>query len=231
MAGKFIVLEGGEGAGKSTQLQMLFAWLQNAGVVRELFNRGFISDIVLTREPGGTPLGYEIRHLLLDCEATLDERHNAEPIAPHTELLLYAADRTQHVHHFLNPHLKNNALVLCDRYTDSTVAYQGYGRGLDLEMIDTLNTIATGGLQSDLTLWLDIDVDAGLARTRQRGKADRIELNHHTFHKNVRRGFQTLAQEHPDRIVRIDASQDVERVAWDIQRVMSVKLEEWYGRW
>lgn len=233
MTGKLIVFEGGEGAGKTTQIQRLLTWLQNSALIRRLLSQGSISEIVATREPGGTSLGRDIRHLLLGHgTATVAEGNNAEPeaIAPQTELLLYAADRAQHVQQFLRPHLENNALVLCDRFTDSTIAYQGYGRGLDLEVIETLNTIATDGLQSDLTLWLDMDVDEGLARTQKRGHADRMEKNHRTFHEKVRQGFQSLALQYPLRMVRIDASQDVEAVAAAIRGVVGRRLGEWYGR-
>jgi len=225
MPGKLIVFEGGEGAGKTTQIQTLYAWLQAEPMLKPLLNQALISEIVTTREPGGSPLGKAIRSLLLEYEPQAPQ----EAIAPQTELLLYAADRAQHVQQFLRSHLESNALILCDRYTDSTVAYQGYGRELDLGMIEALNRIATGGLQSDLTLWLDMDVDAGLARTRQRGQADRMEKNHHTFHENVRRGFQALARSNPQRITRIDASQDVQTVARQIQEVVREKFREWYG--
>ena len=225
MPGKFIVFEGGEGAGKTTQIQTLYAWLQDQPIIHHLRVQGIILDILITREPGGSQLGKDIRHLLLDyTPQSIDDA-----IASQAELLLYAADRAQHVEQFLIPHLEKNALILCDRYTDSTVAYQGYGRGLDLNLIQTLNHIATGGLQSDLTLWLDTDADVGLARTHKRGQADRMEKNDHTFHQNVRRGFQTLAQEHTHRIVQIDANQDVQAVSDAIQSVVMQRLKDWYS--
>lgn len=225
MPGKFIVFEGGEGAGKTTQIQTLYAWLQEQSIIHHLRAQNIISDILITREPGGSQLGKDIRHLLLDyTPQSLDDA-----IAPQAELLLYAADRAQHVEQFLIPHLEKNALILCDRYTDSTVAYQGYGRGLDLNLIRTLNHIATGGLQSDLTLWLDMDVEAGLSRTRKRGQADRMEKNDHTFHENVRQGFQMLAQEHSARITRINANQDIQTVSGAIQSVVMQRVKDWYS--
>ena len=225
MPGTFIVFEGGEGAGKTTQIQALYNGLQSHPLVHELRDKSLISGIMMTREPGGSHLGKAIRHLLLNHVPQSDD----DGIAPETELLLYAADRAQHVQQCLIPNLAKNVLILCDRYVDSTVAYQGYGRGLDHDIIRTLNQIATGGLQSDLTLWLDIDVEAGLARTRQRGLVDRMEKNDRPFHENVRRGFQTLAQEHPQRIVRIDADRDMHAIANEIQSVVIQKLMQWYG--
>ncbi|MEO1521402.1 MAG: dTMP kinase [Cyanobacteria bacterium J06633_2] len=226
MVGKLIVFEGGEGAGKTTQITALHTWLQTDSWVQTLLEKKRISDICVTREPGGSELGQAIRHLLLDYVPASD--HAA--IAPPTELLLYAADRAQHVEQYLRHHLTQNALILCDRYTDSTVAYQGYGRELDLQLIHTLNQIATGGLQPDLTFWLDLDVEAGLSRTRKRGQADRMEKNDQAFHQRVRTGFQALAHEHPHRIKRIDANRNVDAIAGEIQTVLRQKLMEWYDR-
>jgi dTMP kinase len=226
MPGKFLVFEGGEGAGKTTQIQALHDWLRKDAFVQQLLDRQQISDIVVTREPGGSELGKAIRHLLLDYAPQSD----AGAIAPQTELLLYAADRAQHVEEYLHHHLDRNALIVCDRYTDSTVAYQGYGRTLDLSLIHTLNRIATRGLEPDLTFWLDLDVHVGLSRTRQRGAADRMEKNDVAFHERVRQGFQDLASDHPDRIVRIDANQAIDAVSNDIRTVMQQKLGEWYGQ-
>ncbi|NET49120.1 MAG: dTMP kinase, partial [Merismopedia sp. SIO2A8] len=145
-----------------------------------------------------------------------------------TELLIYAADRAQHVHECLQPHLEQGHIVLCDRYTDSTIAYQGYGRGLDRGLIDQLNAIATDGLQSDLTLWLDLDVEVGLSRTQKRGVADRIEQSDLDFHRRVQQGFQELAQTYPQRIVRIDASGTPDEVAEQIEEVVRDRLQQWF---
>ncbi|MDB9312440.1 dTMP kinase [Spirulina sp. CS-785/01] len=188
MTGKFIVFEGGEGAGKTTQIQYTEQWLKQ--------QCGEDFPVLVTREPGGTDLGQHLRHLLLE-QGSPQSR---------TELLLYAADRAQHVEEILKPALSQGTVILCDRYTDSTIAYQGYGRGLDLDLIQTLNFIATGGLESHLTLWLDVPVPVGLDRAQQRGKRDRIEQTHLNFHHRVHQGFLTLSQQHPHRITRINAN-------------------------
>lgn len=209
MDGKLIVFEGIEGCGKTTQLERSRHWLTT---IQE-------ADVIPTREPGGTPLGGEIRKLLLHSDD--------EPIHDRTELLLYAADRAQHVEQFLRPHLERGALILCDRYTDSTIAYQGYGRGLDLNLIDQLNQVATGGLQSDLTIWIDIDVELGFERMKQRGKRDRIEQASIEFHQRVRMGFAKLAEENGDRIVRIEGSGSELHVAELVKAAISQALTRW----
>lgn len=222
MSGQFIVFEGGEGCGKTTQIVQLQEWLHTSGILAQLLASGFLSQLITTREPGGTVLGREIRQLLL---------HHAietEAMVDRTELLLYAADRAQHVETVLRPHLATGALILCDRYTDSTIAYQGYGRQLDRTLIDQLNQIATRGLTSDLTLWLDVDVEIGLARAQRRGTIDRMEKSEQAFHQRVRQGFAELADCHPDRIVRVDASPDARTVALQIQAIVQQKLGEWY---
>jgi dTMP kinase len=214
-SGKFIVFEGGEGCGKTTQLQLTQAWLQHSNWRKSWPN------LVVTREPGGTDLCRQIRQVLL-------EPHD-EMMDPKTELLLYAADRAQHVAHCLRPALAAGALVLCDRYTDSTVAYQGYGRGLDQALIHQLNQIATQGLQPDLTLWLDLDVEIGLGRAQERGKRDRIEQADLSFHQAVRQGFKSLAEAEPNRVVRIDASADVETVAKVVRGAIEERFQGWFG--
>jgi dTMP kinase len=145
------------------------------------------------------------------------------------ELLLYAADRTQHVEEVIKPALAQGCWVLCDRFIDSTVAYQGYGRGLDLALIDELNQVATGGLVPDLTLWLKLDAATGLARTRQRGAADRIEQADLAFHRRVQQGFEALAAQHPERIVAIDATGSVDAVAAEIFAVVERYWQQWYA--
>lgn len=212
MNGKLIVFEGVEGAGKSTEMQRLIHWLQ-----AKCFN---IGGWVATREPGGTELGKELRSLLL-------EQRSDELVSDRAELLMYAADRTQHVETFIRPKLAIGTMVFCDRFTDSTIAYQGYGRGLDLGLIQQLNDIATGGLQSDLTFWLDIDVEAGLARVSARGKRDRMEQANLEFHQRVQQGFTDLARQNPDRIVRINADRTEDEVAQEIQTIFSAKLAAW----
>ncbi len=222
MAGRLIVFEGGEGGGKTTQLERSRQWLEASGWLELLQNKGLAHQIVVTREPGGTELGLQLRQLLLN-------HAGQEPMQDRTELLMYAADRAQHVDGFLRPHLENNGIILCDRYTDSTIAYQGYGRGLDQVLITQLNQIATNGLQSDLTLWLNLDVDTGLARTRRRGTADRIEQSDRAFHQRVQQGFTELAQQYPERIVPIDATQPEDQVAAQIQTTLHTWFSRWYG--
>lgn len=212
MKGKFIVFEGVEGAGKTTQMQRLIHWLQ-ASYVQKV-------RLVATREPGGTELGQGLRHLLL-------KQDPGECVSDRAELLMYAADRAQHVETFLKPELSKGTIVLCDRFTDSTIAYQGHGRGLNLHLIKQLNEIATGGLESDLTLWLDINVEAGLARVRARGDRDRIEQADLQFHKRVQQGFAELAESNKSRIFRINADRAEDEVAQEIQAIVSDKLEAW----
>ncbi|HEY9747407.1 MAG TPA: dTMP kinase [Allocoleopsis sp.] len=221
MQGRLIVFEGVEGSGKTTQIRRSQQWLQASQWFQALQTQNFAPAILVTREPGGTALGSDLRQLLLGYQGP-------EQIQNRAELLLYAADRAQHVEGYLKPQLAQGAIILCDRYTDSTVAYQGYGRGLDLSLIDQLNQAATGGLASDLTLWLDVDAEVGLARMRQRGQADRMERANLAFHQRVQQGFQALHQQYPERIVRIDASQDETAVAEQIQQVLSQRLTQWY---
>lgn len=204
MSGKFIVFEGVEGAGKTTQIQQTAAWLQQQS--------GGDKSVITTREPGGTKLGQRIRQVLLeDPDIQIDNR---------AELLLYAADRAQHIKSIIEPQLALGNIVLCDRFTDSTIAYQGYGRGFDLDEIDRVNQLATGGLNSDLTIWLDLDVSIGLQRVAQRGKPDRMERATIDFHQRVQQGYQELAKSYPDRIVRIDANQPEAIVQAAIQAIL-----------
>lgn len=227
MSGRLIVFEGVEGCGKTTQLQRSQEWLQSLPSYTSppLVGRSPSPklSVVVTREPGGTELGLCLRRLLL-LEA------GGEPIQDRAELLLYAADRAQHVEELLKPTLALGAIILCDRYTDSTIAYQGYGRGLSFSLIDQLNSIATGGLKSDLTLWLDVDVEVGLARKRGRGDADRIEQETIAFHRRVQQGYTELSQAHPERIVRVDASLSEAAVQEQIQEILSQRLTQWYER-
>lgn len=240
MWGKLIVFEGSEGSGKTTQLRRSRSWLIESGWAARLPPASIDSKqkVIVTREPGGTALGVKLRDLLLG-------NTTSEELAIHerAELLLYAADRVQHVEGLLKPHLAQGALVLCDRYTDSTMAYQGYGRGLSLELIEQVNAIATGGLTCDLTLWLDLDVEVGLTRIQNRihprfspekeagglgSVLDRIEQIDLNFHQRVRQGFRALAQQHPERIVRIDANQSEAAVTEQIQTILSQRFHGWY---
>lgn len=205
MAGKLIVFEGVEGCGKTTQIQKSHQWLQNT------FPQ---AQVIVTREPGDTQLGLGLRQLLL-------AKTTAYSICELAELLLYAADRAQHVEEVLKPHLQKGAIILCDRYTDSTIAYQGYGRGLDRKIIDQLNLLATGGLESNLTLWLDVDVKISLLRIKRRGtREDRIEQADVRFHQRVQAGYTQLAKANPEIIKRVDASLSEVTVQAQIQSIL-----------
>ncbi|MEM9925758.1 MAG: dTMP kinase [Cyanobacteria bacterium P01_D01_bin.50] len=210
MNGKLVVFEGVEGCGKTTQMQLCGEWLQSRGV-----------SALTTREPGGTQLGLNLRDLLL-------ENSKNQAITATTELLLYAADRSQHVEQELLPNLKSGKIILCDRYIDSTIAYQGYGRNLDMNLINQLNSIATLGLKSDLTLWLDLDVELGMARKRKNGDiADRIEQEKIEFHRRVQKGYKELQRTYPQRIMQIEANLNKEEVQKQIQQILTSKLQEW----
>ena len=206
MSGKLIVFEGVEGCGKTTQMQRCFQWLESLNI-----------SVILTREPGGTELGKDLRALLL-------EKSPSKPVGEVTELLLYAADRSQHIEEELRPNLTIGKFILCDRYTDSTIAYQGYGRGLNMNLIHQLNQIATGGLESDLTIWLDVDVEVGLSRKRGQAKLDRIEQETITFHRRVQQGYTELAASNPSRIVRIDGNDSQDIVQKSIQEILQQRL-------
>jgi dTMP kinase len=194
--GRFVVLEGIDGCGKTTQLQALRQWLPSSGLMAPG------ASLVLSREPGGTALGQALRELLLHPP------QGVQPL-PRAELLLYAADRAQHVEALLLPALEAGDWVLCDRFTGSTAAYQGYGRGLSLALIDTLESLATGGLQADLTLWLDVSL-AESRRRRGGQPADRIEATGEVFMSRVADGFATLAAQRG--WIRIEAGQPVAAV-------------------
>ena len=175
--GLFITLEGPEGGGKSTQARRLAEWLRSLG-----------RRVVLTREPGGDPLAEGVRALLQNPDLAL---------APRAEVLLFLAARAQHVDHVILPALREGAVVVCDRFSDSTIAYQCYGAGQPLESVCALNHFATGGLEPDLTLVLDVDVRLGLQR---QGEWTRMELRGEEFHQRVRAGFLRVAEAHPQRI-------------------------------
>ena len=199
--GRFITVEGGEGVGKSTNIDFLC----------DLVRRHSLK-VLRTREPGGTPTAERIRELLLE--------HGDEPL-PHTaELLLFFAARSLHVENLIRPALEAGTWVICDRFTDTTRAYQGAGRGLDRERIETLARWVHPGLAPDLTLLLDAPDTIGLGRAERRGEADRMESEARHFHGKVREGYLQLAAAEPDRIVVIDASRALTDVQADIERAM-----------
>jgi dTMP kinase len=190
MKGVFITLEGIEGTGKSTQVKLLSDALRDKGY-----------SVIQTEEPGGTAISVKIRELLLSLES--------QGIQPVTELLLYNASRVQHVQEVIMPAMQRGDIVIADRFSDSTVAYQGYGRGIPLEIIESIDRIATGGLKPDVTILIDLDVRTGLTRNREANKIDRLEREDISFHERVRKGFLTLAEQEKERFVKIDGSADI----------------------
>lgn len=204
LPGTLIALEGGEGAGKSTQARLLVDWLHATGH----------ADVVVTREPGATPLGARLRALLLEGEA----------VSPRAEALLYAADRAHHVDTVIRPALERGAVVVTDRFVDSSLAYQGAGRTLSTEEVARISRWATGGIRPDLVLLLDVDPRVGLARARQTGAPDRLEAESLAFHERVRAGFLALAAAAPDRYVVVPADQDPERVQSALRERVAVLL-------
>lgn len=197
--GLLITVEGVEGSGKSTQCARLAKLLREEGY-----------RVLETREPGGTPFAERIRGLLLARASQL----SSETVAPLTEAYLIMATRSQHVAYRIEPALKDGAIVICDRFIDSTLAYQGYGRGLSVQTLLSLNRFATDGLKPDLTLLFDVPVSTGLARRRrERGtELNRLDLETRRFHERVRRGFLELAQRNPRRIKVLDGKPDPETV-------------------
>ena len=200
MSGRFITFEGIEGCGKTTQIARI-----------EQYFRGRGKEVVLTREPGGTPIAEKIRDLLLDPAN--------EAMAPTAELLLYAAARAQHLEERILPALHRGAVVLCDRFADSTTAYPGGGRGVSRTMVGNLHEIATHGCWPDLTFVLDLPVAVGAER-RAGSALDRIEREAAEFHERVRNAFLDIAREEPHRVVVVDAAQPVEAVTAAMVRVI-----------
>jgi dTMP kinase len=203
----FITFEGIEGSGKSTQARRLAEWLGDRAL--------------LTHEPGATPIGASIRALLLDSA-------KGGP-APAAEVLLFFADRAQHVAEVIRPALASGRVVVCDRYADSSLAYQGYGRGLPLDLLRAALALATGGLQPDLTLFLDVPVDVGLGRVRERGRNDRLERERREFHERVRAGYLALIAEAPGRFVRIDGLLAEDAIERRVKDAVSERLAERHG--
>ncbi len=204
MRGRFITFEGLDGAGKTTQIRMLGERLKSLG-----------KKVIYTREPGGTIISEEIRKILLDPA-------NTEMI-DRTEALLYAAARAQHVEELIRPALNEGKIVLCDRFIDSTIAYQGFGRGIDLAFLNMLNNMAVAGLIPDLTLIIDIEPALGIDRISE--KKDRIEQEHVDFHEKVRQGFYHLASLDPQRCKIINGSRDKEIVHDEVVRMIKEVLK------
>jgi dTMP kinase len=205
-AGLFITLEGPEGSGKSTHASRLAEYLRSKG-----------HDVLLTREPGGTSIGDQIRAILND--------HGNTAMHPRAEILLFCASRAQLISQMIRPHLALGGTVVCDRYADSTLAYQGYGHGLDLEVLRSISNFATERLVPDLTLLLDLPAEVGLARRRQSaGDWNRLDALEVEFHRRVRKGYLELSQAEPERWIRIDAEKGEEEVWAQIIKAVSSRL-------
>ncbi|MFN8499323.1 MAG: dTMP kinase [Anaerolineae bacterium] len=208
--GMFITFEGAEGSGKSTQARQLAEWLQSQG-----------ASVLFTREPGGTPIADQIRHIILTPDNTA--------MVPQAEALLYSASRAQHVAERIRPALAAGQIVVCDRFADSTLAYQGYGLGLDLTMLRVVTQFATGGLSPDLTIYLDCPVEIGLARKRAAarigGEWNRLDRKPIEYHERVRAGYLELARIESRRWLIIDATGPVESVQDAVRAAATPHLE------
>jgi dTMP kinase len=203
----FISLEGPDGGGKSTQARLLVDYLKGRGL-----------DVLLTREPGGTPIGDQIRRTLMDLGNT--------GMDPRTEILLFSASRAQTVHQVIRPQLEAGGVIVCDRFYDSTLAYQGYGHGLDLGALRAITEFATGGLRPDLTLLLDLSAEAGLERRKSGGQWNRLDAYDLAFHQRVRQGYFKLAAAEPARWVKVDASQPVDKVRAAVRQAVDARLAQ-----
>lgn len=199
MKGLFITMEGPDKAGKSTQVKLLYEYLKEQGV-----------DVLLTREPGGSPVSEKIRDVILSVDNDMGDV---------CEAMLYAAARAEHVRTVIKPALQKGKTVLCDRYVDSSIAYQGYGRQLGHEYVQLLNDAAIDGLLPDLTLFLYMDPDDAIDRIEQ-GSKDRLEITDDAFRQRVMEGYLVLEQDNPERFVRINAAQKIEAVHEDITTVV-----------
>ena len=202
--GLFITFEGADGSGKTTQLNMVKDFL---------IEKGF--DVVVTREPGSLDIGKKIREILL---------HAKEIVADRCEMFLFLADRAQHVETYIKPALKQGKIVLCDRHTDSTIAYQGYGRNQDIELLKNLNKIAVNGIEPDLILLYDVSTE--IAQLRVGSEKDRMESAGMEFHKKVRNGYLELQKENPKRIKLINANNSIETVFEDTKNIIMNLIQE-----
>ena len=201
----FVTFEGPEGSGKTSQIRALADYLHQAGY-----------SVITTREPGGTPIGDQVRSVLTRLDNTA--------MNPRTEILLFLASRAQLVEELVRPETQAGRIVLCDRYADSTLAYQGYGHGYDLDLLRGLLNFATGGLWPDLTLLLDLDPALGLQRKRNSAEWNRLDAYTLAFHQRVRDGFLALASAQPERWVTVDAGLPRERVQAEIRRILLERL-------
>lgn len=208
MKGLLVTFEGPDGVGKTTQAKKLFELLKERNY-----------DVILFREPGGTFESEWIRDILLDPSYKNE-------MLPETEVFLFGASRAQLVETMVLPTLKEGKVVLCDRFSDSTVAYQGYGRKLNPSLVRLVNEFATGGLKPDLTFFFDVDVEVGLRRRDSSGKSDRLDQEELEFHQRVREGYLKMVEEEPERWVRIDASRTAEEVFADVRDIAFQRLKE-----
>ena len=205
MVASFISIEGGEGAGKSTSIEYIKEKLETYGI-----------ECLVTREPGGTPMSEDIRQLLL--------QHRDEVVDPYTELLLMFASRRQHVQNVIRPALAAGKWVICDRFTDASFAYQGFGRGLDKGFISSLKHFVHGDLNPNLTVLFDLDITIGMARAGKRANFDRIETETMSFFERVRQGYLTQAQAEPERYRIVDASQPIADVEYQLDHFIAPLL-------
>lgn len=203
--GFFISFEGIEGSGKTTISRIIYEMLMTDGF-----------EVLLTYEPGGTSIGQKIRDILLSSEH--------RQISDIAELLLYNAARSQHLKEKILPALESGKFVITDRFSDSTIAYQGYGRGLDFSLITSLDAIVTGSIKPNLTILLDLDVEIGLMRNKGINKIDRLELEDIEFHRKVRAGYHKIAASEPERVKIVDASLAIERVLLDTENIIKEAL-------
>ena len=205
--GLFITFEGADGSGKTTQLNKVKSFLEQNGY-----------NTIVTREPGALKLGQKIREILL---------HSEEKVSDKCEMFLFLADRAQHVETLIKPSIEQGKIVLCDRYTDSTIAYQGYARGQDINLLNNLNNIAINGTVPDLTILFDVSTE--IAQERIGNEKDRMESTGIEFNKKVRNGYKELQKANPERIKCVNADNDIEKVFEETKKLIQCLLQEKYG--
>lgn len=203
----FITLEGPDGSGKTCQVPDLADFLRQRGY-----------EVVTTREPGGTGIGDQVRNVLMNLDNTA--------MHPRTEILLFQASRAQLVHEVIVPNLEMDKVVICDRYADSTIAYQGYGHQTDMQELHTIVNFATGGLKPDLTILFDVDAETGLRRRSKDGDWNRLDAYALAFHERVRAGYHEMAAAEPERWLTLDAAQSIEDVQAELRRLVLERLEQ-----